>query len=139
MLYPSCKLDPQVFKPHMDAALSRQFLRLKRSGVRPHTWLANHMQLMGLLVPNNDLEKVLQADGEWHGVADSIKNLMESSQAGRTVFSFCSLLVTASHYKSQLDTMLRELKLNGFKKEEIAKFKTKAQKLADSFKALLVI
>jgi hypothetical protein len=121
----------------MDASLTRQFLRLKRSGVKPHTWLANHMQLMSLLVPNKDLQKVLNADGEWQGVADSIKNLMESSSVGRTVFSFCSQLVNASHYKAMLDSMLLELKASGFKECEMEKFKVKAQKAADSFKALL--
>jgi len=123
----------------MDASLTRQFLRLKRSGVRPHTWLANHMQLMGLLVPSKDLQKVLSADGEWQGVADSIMNLMESSNVGRTVFSFCSQLVNASHYKAMLDSMLLELKASGFKECEMEKFKVKAQKAADSFKALLAI
>eukprot|EP00972_Heterocapsa_arctica_P016206 2390031-Heterocapsa_arctica.AAC.1 len=76
----------------MDASLSRQFLRMKKSGVRPHTWLSNHMDLMGLLVPAVDLEAVIKAAGEWDGVSEHIQNLMDSSEVGRTVFSFCSQL-----------------------------------------------
>eukprot|EP00972_Heterocapsa_arctica_P074882 11052430-Heterocapsa_arctica.AAC.1 len=73
-----------MFKPYMDASLARQFLMLKRSGVKPHTWLGNHMQLMGLLCPANDLQKVVAAAGGWEGVAANITNLMESSTVGRT-------------------------------------------------------
>lgn len=119
----------------MDASLARQFLRLKRSGVKPHTWLANHMQLMGLLVPAQDLQKVVQAAGEWEGVADSIKNLMDSSTVGRTVFSFCSQLVNASHFKKNLEDMLEQLKKGGIDDQSVEDFKEKAKKAADSFKA----
>jgi hypothetical protein len=119
----------------MDASLARQFLRLKRSGVKPHTWLANHMSLMGLLVPTKDLQKVVQADGEWEQVSDSIKNLMESSNVGRTVFSFCSQLVNASHYKAAVDSLLDDLRAEKFTDEAMATYKDKAQQAADHFKA----
>ena len=126
----------QVFKPYMDGSLSRQFLRLKRSGVKPHTWLGNHMDMLSLLVPSRDLERVLQANGEWEGVADSIKNLMDSSAVGKTVFSLCSQLVNASHYKMLLERMLAEVEAAEFDEQVLAKFKEDAQKAADSFKAL---
>jgi hypothetical protein len=120
----------------MDASLSRQFLRLKRSGVKPHTWLANHMDMLSLLVPERDLQRVLQANGEWEGVADSIKNLMESSVVGKTVFSFCSQLVNASHYKMLLERMLADIKRDGWSEIAIDLYRGEAQKAADSFKAM---
>lgn len=120
----------------MDASLSRQFLRLKRSGVKPHTWLGNHIELMGLLVPAHDLQEVVRAAGEWECVASSIKNLIESSLVGRTVFSFCSQLVTASHYKKRLDELLARLQAAGFSSAAMDDFKQDAQKAADDFKAM---
>lgn len=120
----------------MDSALSRQFLRLKRSGVKPHTWLNNHLELVGLLVPAADLRKVVEAHGEWKAVAGSIKNLMDSSQIGRTVFSFCSQLVSASTYKVEIEKFLAELKEQGITEQTVATFKSKAQKAAEEFKAI---
>ena len=90
----------------MDSAPSRQFLRLKRSGVKPHTWLNNHLELVGLLVPAADLRKVVEAHGEWKMVAGPIKNLMDSSQIGRTVFSFCSAGAAAARASSASSSLL---------------------------------
>ena len=123
----------------MDASLSRQFLRMKRSGVKVPTWLANHMELLSLLVPEKDLQRVLQANGQWDGVADSIKNLMDSSLVGKTVFSFCITLVNAAHYKGLLEKMLEEIKDLDFNDEAIKDYKAKAKQAADAFKAMGLI
>ena len=129
-------LFSQVFKPYMDASLARQFLRLKRSGVKVPTWLASHLDLLSLLVPERDLHRVYQANGAWDLVADSIKNLMDSSLVGKTVFSFCSALVNAAHYKSLLEGMLEEIKATNFDEQKILDYKIKAKEAADSFKAM---
>ena len=129
-------LFSQVFKPYMDASLARQFLRLKMSGVKVPTWLASHLDLLSLLVPERDLQRVYQANGAWDLVADSIKNLMGSSLVGKTVFSFCSALVNAAHYKGLPEAMLNELKATNFDEQKISDYKTKTKEAADSFKAL---
>ena len=120
----------------MDASLSRQFLRLKRSGVKVPNWLSNHMELLSLLVPEKDLQRVFQANGQWDGVADSIKNLMGSSRVGKTVFSFRITLANAAHYKGVLEKLLEEIKDLDFDEEATKDYKTKAKRAADSFKAM---
>ena len=120
----------------MDSALARQFLRLKRSGVRPHTWLTNHLAMVGILVPATDLRKVVEAAGEWEAVATNIKNLMDSSLIGRTVFGFCAHLVNASQYKATLEKLLDDLKDAGISAESVDVYKKKAQTAADHFTAI---
>ena len=58
----------------------------------------------------------------------SIKNLMDPSLVGKTVFSFCITLVNAAHYTGVLEKMLKEIKDLDFDEEAIKEYKTKAKK-----------
>ena len=119
----------------MDQCLARQFLRLKRAGVKPMTWLQSHSLLMQMIVPACDLEAVIKCAGAWETVAANIARLTENTVVGRTVFGFCGTLVSASQYKTQIENLLIELKKTGVTDDTLADFKIKAQAAADTYKA----
>lgn len=128
-------LSLQVFRPTMDQCLSRNYLRLKKSGVRTTTWLKSHSHLLQILVPMAAFNRVLAAEGEWGTVANEITTLMDSSVVARTIFGFCGQLLSASNYMSKIEQYLGEL-ASSITMDSIESFKVKAQAAATAFKAL---
>ena len=119
----------------MDQCLSRNYLRLKKNGIRPVTWLKTCRGILAILVDTADLDAVLKAEGEWSIVSDEITRLMESSVAARTIFSFCGQLLSASNYKNKIEQYLEILEAKGITEASIAEFKNNAQSAATAFKA----
>eukprot|EP00974_Lingulodinium_polyedra_P018894 1828588-Lingulodinium_polyedra.AAC.1 len=58
-----------VFKPILDRAVASTFSKLKKAGVRLQTFLAPHAQLLDVLIPDTDLQPILQCKGNWTVVA----------------------------------------------------------------------
>jgi hypothetical protein len=119
----------------MDQCLSRNYLRLKRSGIRALTWLRTHSDILKLLLPMDDLDVVLKAEGEWSTVGAEITRLMESSVTARTIFGFCGQLLSSSNYKAKIEQYLEVLGGEDITDATIAEFKKKAQSAATAFKA----
>jgi hypothetical protein len=119
----------------MDQCLSRNYLRLKRSGIRALTWLRTHSHILKILVPMADLEVVLKAEGEWSTVGTEITRLMESSVVARTIFGFCGQLLSSSNYKAKIEQYLEVLGNAPVTDVTIKEFKAKALSAATAFKA----
>ena len=123
-------------KPYFDKVLSRQYTRLRKAGVQPWTWLQSHLQLCALVLPLAELQKVMDANGDWAAVASEISSLMACGTLGSTIFTFAGLLVNASQYKQRIEELLETLFNEGKVTEEaITQFKADAEEASTAFKA----
>jgi hypothetical protein len=75
------KAEISAMRTLFDAALARQFLRLKKAGVQVLTWLQTHMELATMLLDKVDIEAVMSAKGTWQNVGPQVARLTWPSSA----------------------------------------------------------
>jgi hypothetical protein len=125
----------QAAKTYFDDMLCRQFARMKKAGVSPKTWIANHVELCKLVLPAVPLLAVVASAGKWHLVPMEIQQLMAHSSLGKTIFNMAGLAVNAHAYKQKITELLDQVLNDKFSEEAIAKFRLEAEAAAEVFKA----
>ena len=129
----SCSL--KASKSYFDDMLCRQFARMKKAGVRPSTWLANHVALCELVPPSVPLHAVVASQGSWSTVSAELEQLMSHSSLGKQIFNMAGLAVNAHTYKTKITELLTTCVDAGFSDDAVATFKKEAEEAADAFKA----
>lgn len=125
----------QAAKVYFDDMLCRQFSRMKKAGVNPKTWLANHVGLCKLVLPAVPLLAVVASAGRWHLVPMEIQQLMAHSALGKTIFNMAGLAVNAHAYKQKITELLDQVVNESFSEKAVNKFKMEAEAAAEVFKA----
>jgi hypothetical protein len=125
----------QAAKTYFDDMLCRQFARMKQAGVRPSTWLENHVGLCKLVLPAVPLTAVVASGGQWHEVSREIQQLMAHSALGRTIFNMAGLAVNSHAYRQKITELLDKVVEDGFSEEALATFRKDAEAAAETFKA----
>ena len=120
---------------YFDDMLCRQFSRMKKAGVNPKTWLANHVGLCKLVLPAVPLLAVVASAGRWHLVPMEVQQLMAHSALGKTIFNMAGLAVNAHAYKQKIAELLNEVVNENLSEKAIANFRHEAEAAAQVFKA----
>ena len=117
----------EVMKPTLDAALSRQFLRLKGAGVQMQTWVEEWGDVASLFLDRADLDAVMVAQGSWKDVAPQIARLTASGQLGSSMFAFASQLVHAASFGSEVEILVVDFMQTDCSEKQFASFKAKCE------------
>ena len=105
-----------------DPVLCRHYSSLKKSGVKPSTYLECNMELVCLLLDQADVLAVVGATGGWGKVKSQLARLTQSCQIGMAMFSFSEGVLAASGYSDLVDTELAKLSV-AIQKKNIDKFR----------------
>ena len=99
----------QISRAFVDASLTRQFLRLKKSGISAQSWIEGNKSVATLLLNEQDVDVVLMSKGQWDKVAPNVARLTASSQLGRSLFGYAEALVTASVFENNVTAEMNKL------------------------------
>ena len=93
----------------IDASLCRHYMGLRKSGVKPQTWLESNLALARLLMEDADIQAVMQAKGDWKLVATQVARLVASSNLGYALFGYAELLVCSAIFEEKVGKEIEKL------------------------------
>lgn len=108
--------------PSFDAALARQFTRLKRAGVTLTTWLRSHLELSSALLDRIDMGAVLAASS-WKDVSPQVARLTTSCQLGAALLQFAGVMANSATFADEVKIALQVLVAGGASQAKMAIFK----------------
>lgn len=99
----------KVLSGHIDSALTKHYLRLKKAGVKIEAWMEQHKNLACLLMDRADVEAVMSAAGDYEAVALQVGRLAQGTRLGHALFDFLALLVNHRAYGRAVEELINEL------------------------------
>ena len=93
----------------VDSCLCRQFLSLRKAGVKPQTWLDSNWSLARLLMEEADLQAVKHSAGNWKAVATHVARLTASSSLGQALFGYAEQLVSSAIFEDKVEKDVADL------------------------------
>lgn len=123
------KVELRCLLPSFDAALARQFTRLKRAGVTPTTWLRSHVELASVLLDRSDMDAVLAA-GSWKEVSPQVARLTTSCQLGAALFQFAGVMANSATFADEVKSELTRLFQGGATELKLGAFKSACEEKA---------
>ena len=123
-----------VAKSLFDRALSNQYGAQRKKGVSVRAWLEANVDLGSLLMPSEDIQAVLSAEGDWKSVARPIRRLHELRATGEAIFSFAKAMPAGEAFRVILTNGIAELAADNFSVEST----TKLRAVCDATTAVLL-
>ena len=95
-------LEPEVFavvRPHFDESLAFVWGELKKDSVKLKVFWDVHGPIASMVVPSDDVDKLLAAEGEWTTYRMELERVCSSGILGKKMFSQFHGLVVADSVK----------------------------------------
>lgn len=118
-----------------DEALSGLFVSGKKLGLALHRWWEANKHLAGIILSVPQVERVLEAKGDWADVAEDLTQITCGSRLGAKMFAFAHTHVSSQLLQKFVDGLIRAAAGQVLDQEWLTKSVAAALKEADRLQA----